>query len=89
MHYVAPEFCSLMYKVSTVVVSGLLIIARQLSSHLFYRSLLYSGHYPPFFFYNCTAIIDSSHSLMYNSFIIIHTVTDYGGHCRSIILGIL
>jgi len=41
-----PEFGRLMYKVSTVIVSGLLIIARQLSSHLFYRSLSYSGHYP-------------------------------------------
>ena len=40
----APEFGTLIYKVPTVVVSGLLIIARQLSSYLFYRSLSYSGH---------------------------------------------
>ena len=39
-----PEFGTLIYKVPTVVVSGLLIIARQLSSYLFYRSLSYSGH---------------------------------------------
>ena len=41
-----PEFGRLIYKLLTVVISGLLIIAQQLLSHLFYRLLLYSGHYP-------------------------------------------